>query len=159
MKASDDVASPCISGCTFMASGHAVLCDRSNAKIKLLDKALVLQENLKLDSLPWDVSVVDDDNVITMPSTKHLQYIQVFPQLKTGRTIQRHKECRGIEVFGDAIYTTQSDGSGQGEVQILYLNGNKNCKVVSFLAIHITSLSVHLVRRSLSLMEKEVQLG
>ena len=130
VRSSDDETEPWISVCTFMPSGHAVLCDTNNANVKLLDKALVLREHLKLCSRPWDVSVVDDNNVIiTQPDTMQLQYIQVFPQLKTGRTIQLDKECRGIEVFGDEIYTTQFDGSGQEEVQVLDLNGNRKRKV------------------------------
>ena len=118
-------STPWITGCTFLASGHAVLCDNNNKKIKLLDTVLVLGEILNLDSKPWDVSVVDDNNIIiTLPDTKQLQYIQVFPQLKTGRTVQLGKICRGIEVFGDEIYTTQYDELGQGAVQVLDLNGN-----------------------------------
>ena len=130
LRSLDDEKAPWISGCTFMPSGHAVLCDADNSVIKLLDKNLVLCEHLKLCSWPRDVSVVDDNDVIiTLPDTKQLQYIQVFPQLKTGRTIQLDKTCRGIEVFDDEIYTTQFDGSGQGEVHILDLNGNRKRRV------------------------------
>ena len=119
VRSPDDKNAPRISGCTFMPSGHAVLCDYSNENVKLLDKALVLREHLKLGSRPWDVSVVDDNNVIiTLPDTKQLQYIQVFPQLKAGRTFQLDKECDGIEVFGDEIYTIQLEGAGQREVPI-----------------------------------------
>ena len=125
VKDSDDEYTPWITICTFLASGHAVLCDNSNEKMKLLDKALVLGGSLKLDSEPSGVSATDDKNVIiTLPDTKQLRYIQVFPQLRTGRTIQLDRKCHGIEVFGDEIYTTQYDGSGQGEVQVLDLNGN-----------------------------------
>ena len=130
VRLSDDNDNPWISGCTFMPSGHAVLCDGENEMVKLLDKALLLREHLKLCFPPWDVSVVDDNNVIiTLPYTKQLQYIQVFPQLKTGRTIKLDKECRGIEVFGDEIYTAQFDGSRQREVHILDLNGNRKRKL------------------------------
>ena len=130
VRSPDDKNAPWISGCTFMLSGHAVLCDHENQNVKLLDKALVLREHLKLCSAPWDVSVVDDNNVIiTQPDTNQLQYMQVFPQLKTGRTIQLDKTCFGIAVFGDEIYTTQHDGSGQEEVHILDLNGNRKRKL------------------------------
>ena len=130
VRSPDDKKAPLISGCTFMPSGYAVLCDANNEVVKLLDKNLILCEHLKLCSTPWDVSVVDDNNaIITRSATKQLQYIQVFPQLKTGRTIQLDKECRGIEVFGDEIYTTQFDDSGQGEVHVLDLNGNRKRKV------------------------------
>ena len=130
VRSLNDKKAPWISGCTFMPSGHAVLCDARNGVVKLLDKNLVLCEHLKLCSWPWDVSVVDDNNVIiVLPGTKQLQYMQVFPQLKTGRTIQLDKTCRSIEVFGDEMYTTQCDDSGQGEVLVLDLNGNRKRKL------------------------------
>ena len=134
VKDSDDESTPWITGCTFLTSGHAVLCDFSNKKMKLLDKVLVLGESLKLDSGPWDVSAVDDKNIIiTLPDTKELQYIQVFPQLKTGRIVQLDTECYGIDVFGDEIYTTQYDDLGQGEVRVLDLNGDTKKKLQSSL--------------------------
>ena len=129
VRSLDDKTAPRISGCTFMPSGHAVLCDANNGVVKLLDKNLVLCEHLNLFSTPWDVSVVDDNNaIITLPNTGQLQYIQVFPQLKTGRTIQLDKPCYGITVFGDEIYTTQYV-SGRGEVHVLDLTGNRKRKL------------------------------
>ena len=59
-----------------MRDGHAVLYDCKNENVKLLDKSLELREHLKLCSWPWDVSVVDDNNVIiTLPNTKEVQFI------------------------------------------------------------------------------------
>ena len=137
VRASDDENAPLISGSAFMSSGHAVLCDSLNYKVKLLDKALVLRESLKLVSRPGDVSVVDDNNVvITLPDTKQLQYIQVFPRLKTGRVIQLDKKCRGIEVFGDEMYITLYDDPRQGEVQVLNLNGNIRRKLQTRANLH-----------------------
>ena len=117
----DDVEINWITSCTFMPNGYAVLCDHLNDKLILLDRALVLTDSLKLSSSPWDVSVVDDNNVIiTLPNTAELQYIQVFPQLREGRVMQEFKTCRGIDVVGHEIYT-QFDDSEQGEAQVLTL--------------------------------------
>ena len=130
VRSPDDKMTPCISGCLFMPSGHSVLCDTYNENVKLLDKALRLREHLKACSRPWDVSVVDNNTVIiTLPDTKQLQYIQVFPQLRTGRTIQLDMACRGMEVIDGEIYITQRDEIGQGEVQVLDLNGSRKRKV------------------------------
>ena len=129
VRSPDDMIASLIYGCTFMPSGHAVLGDADNQHVKLLDKDLSLRQHLKLSSPPWDVSFVDDNSIIiTLPYTKQLQYMQVFPQLKTGRTIKLDKECYGIEVFGDEIYTAHYD-SGGGEVHVLDLNGNRKRKV------------------------------
>ena len=121
----DDNTTPWITGCTVLSSGHIVLCDRNNLKLKLLDTTLVLQGTLTLPDQPWDVSAVDDNNVIvTLPDKMQLQYIQVLPQMKAGRDIQLDKKCWGAEVSGDEIYTTCHNDTGQGEVRILDLNGN-----------------------------------
>ena len=114
-----------ITGCTVLSSGHIVLCDYNNLKLKSLDTTLVLQGTLTLPDRPWDVSAVDDNNVIvTLPAKMQLQYTQVLPQMKAGHDIQLDKKCYGVEVFGDEIYTTCHDNPGQGEVRILDLNGN-----------------------------------
>ena len=78
VKTDDDKYNPWISGCTVMPNGHVVLCDRSNNKIKLLDGSTSLVGSLEF-SCPWDVSVLDTENVIiTTPEKKKLQVVQVF---------------------------------------------------------------------------------
>lgn len=130
----DDVKITWITGCTFMPSGHAVLCDYQNDQLLLLDSALVLTDSLKLSSSPWDVSVIDDSSVIvTLPETKQLQFIQVFPQFREDRIMQEFKTCRGIDVVGQEIYT-QFDDSGRAEntdftLKVLDLKGNLKRKL------------------------------
>ena len=127
IESANDHTTSCITGCTVLSSGHIVLCDYSNLKLKLLDTTRVLQGTLTLPDQPWDVSAVDDYNVIvTLPAKMQLQYIQVLPKIKTGRVIHLDKKCYGVEVSGDEIYTTCHNNPGQGEVRILDLNGNIN---------------------------------
>ena len=157
VRASDDENAPLISGSAFMANGYAVLCDSLNYKIKLLDKASVLRESLKLVSRPGDVSVVDDNNVvITLPYTEQLQDIQVFPRLKTGRIIQLDKQCRGIAVICDEIYITLYDDPRQGEFQVLNLNGNIKRKLQTRVSLH--SPDYITVGKSLFLLENLLQI-
>ena len=119
----DDDNSPWISGCTVMPNGHVVLCDRSNNKIKLLDGSTSLVGSLEF-SRPWNVSVLDTENVIiTTPENRKLQVVQVFPHMKAGRTIQLDKRCYGVEVSRDEIYITCYNDSGEGEVRVLDLKG------------------------------------
>ena len=125
IKSANDNDIPYITGCTVLSSGHIVLCDRNNLKLKSLDTTLVLQDTITISNRPWDVSAVDDNNVIvTLPGKKQLRYIQVLPQMKAGRVIQLDKTCWGVEVSADEIYTTCHNDSGKGEVRILDLNGN-----------------------------------
>ena len=126
VKLSEDKHVPWISGCSILLTGELVLCDRTNHKIKLHDTGGIRQDNLRLPSMPWDVSVIDANNVIvTLPDKKRLQYIQVLPQLKAGQTIQVGKMCFGVEVSSGEIYTTCHDNPGKGEVQVLGLDGKR----------------------------------
>ena len=119
----DDKTRPWITGCTVMPNGHVVLCDRSNSKIKLLDGSTSLVGSLEFSD-PWDVSVLDTENVIiTTPENRKLQVVQVFPHMKAGRTIQLDKECWGVEVSRGEIYITCHNEPGEGEVRVLDLKG------------------------------------
>ena len=118
-----DRKNPCIPGCTVMPSGHVVLCYRSDNQIKLLDNSWTITGRLALQD-PWDVSVIDSNNVIVSSLLKNqLQKVQVFPRLKAGSIIKLDMECWGVSVSGEEIYTTCHDNFGQGEVRVLDLQG------------------------------------
>ena len=124
VRTDEEKKDPWISGCTVMPNGHVVLCDRHNNKIKLLNDSWTITGRLQLPD-PWDVSVIDSSNVIvSSPDKMQLQKVQVFPKMKTDRTIQLDKKCWGVAVSGEEIYTTCHDNPGQGEVKVLDLLGN-----------------------------------
>ena len=130
IRSPDDTETPWITGCTYMPNGHAVLCDCHNSNIKLLDNSCSVKESLSFPFWPWDVSVIDDSNVIiTLPKAKQLQFIQIFPQLRTGRSVVLDKNCYGVDVCGDEIYTSCHTGSGEGEVRVLDQNGTLRRKL------------------------------
>ena len=126
VRLADDENDPFITGCIFMSNGYLVACDYNNNNIKLLDSSLSLQDSLKLPTHPRDVSVIDDNTVIvTMPGRKQLQYVQVFPQLRTSHVIQLDKECWGVKVSGQNIYVScYSFLDNDGEVRVLDKQGN-----------------------------------
>ena len=124
VRTNEDKYDPWISGCTVMPNGHVVLCDHNNTQVKLLDDSWTITGRLELPE-PWDVSVIDSNNVIvSSPDTKQLQKVQVFPKMKTGKTIKLDKTCWGVAVSGEEIYTTCHDDPGRGEVKVLDLHGN-----------------------------------
>ena len=125
VKADDDEDTPSITGCTVMTNGDVVLCDFSNEKIKLLNSSSLLTGNMKLSSLPHDVSVLDPSSVIvTLPANEKLQVVQVYPQLKPGRVIQLDEECWGVAVGKDELYVTcRNIILADGEIRVLGLDG------------------------------------
>ena len=119
VRTGGDAEDPWITGCTVMPNGHVVLCDRKNNQIKVLDGSWTITGRLELPS-PWDASVIDSSNVlVSSPGTQQLQKVQVFPKMKTGRTIKLDKKCRGVAVSGQEIYTTC-----RSEVMVLDMQGN-----------------------------------
>ena len=90
-----------------------------------MDSSDTLQDSLKLNAKPWDISIVGTKTVIvTLPGAKQLQYIEVFPRLTPGRVLQLDKYCWGVHVTGDKIFTSCHNNPGKGEVRILDLDGN-----------------------------------
>ena len=125
VKLPDDRSPPWITGLAVMAGGEIVLCDRENNKLKLMDSSDVLQDSLKLNTYPWDISVLNSKTVIvTLPGDKQLRYIEVFPRLTPGRVLQLDKECLGVHVTADKIFTSSHNSPGGGKVRILDLDGH-----------------------------------
>ena len=125
----DDSTVPCIHGCCVMSDGQAVLCDRNNYQIKLLDSSYKLIENLKLPARPRDISVLNDtDVIITLPLKRQLLIVSVTSQLRIIRTIQLDKECWGVDVSGGEIYITCEE-SDQGEIRILDMSCNERRRI------------------------------
>ena len=123
----NDHMSPNITGCVFMPNGELVICDRLNLKTKLLDSSWTVKSYVPhVGDGPWDVSIVDDYNIIvTLPSIRQLQCIQVYPEMKTGRIIQLQIKCWGINVLDKEIYVTcHNMQDNDGEVNVLDLRGN-----------------------------------
>ena len=131
VRKDDDEYNPCITGCTVMPNGHVVLCDQRNKQIKLLDDSWTITGRLQLPT-PWDVSVIDSNNVIiSLPDTKQLQKVQVLPKMKACSTIQLDSRCWGVAVSAQEIYTTCCYNTrgfffnpADGEVRVMDLQGN-----------------------------------
>ena len=107
-----------------MPDGGVVLCDCDNSNLILLSDIFTVKERLHLDSMPFDVSPVNSNNVmVTIPDKKKLQLIQVIPSLKRGRSIKVDRELWGVQVVEDLIYVTCHNNPGAGEVLVVDMNG------------------------------------
>ena len=116
-----------------MPQGELVLCDFGNDKVKLLDNSLSVVDSLDLPEAHrhrlgrhQDVAVVDNSNVIViMPGVKQLQFIQVLPTLKLGRTIDVDKDCWGVAVAAGKIFVSgyNYDDTEVGEIRVYDLEG------------------------------------
>ena len=133
IESSDESCFPYITGCGIMEDGSIIVCDYANKHVKRLDRSL--KECLSLQTRPWDihVSAVNKNmTIITLPHVRQVQYIEVIPRLKTGRTIQLDKICWGVHVAGEEIFITTHDGietCSTGEVIALDFYGNIKRKI------------------------------
>ena len=130
IKCSEQEKVPSITGCVFLQSGDAVLCDVNNSDVIILSSTFSYRDKLTLSSTPYDVSVLSKTSVIvTCPGSRQLQYVDVFPKPKTEKTVQLDKQCWGIAIANDEIYVTCHDqklvGNRDGEIRILGLHGNR----------------------------------
>ena len=127
MKVSSDKYNCWITGCCFIPGGELVLCDLSNSKIKMLHRSLSVVDSLDLPGGPHDVAAVDNSNVIvTMPFEEQLQFIQVLPSLKLGRTIDVDEECWGVAVAAGKIFVSfYNTGDKVGDIRVYDLDGKR----------------------------------
>ena len=118
----EDIHTPQITGCDIMQDGSIIVCDKTNKKVKLLDRSFKLKRCSSLQTDPYDVSVVNEKEcIITLPEAKALQFMCVLPRLVSDHVIQLDKMCWGVHVAGKEIYITAHDAtrSDTGEVRVL----------------------------------------
>lgn len=125
----DSTSIPSISGCGIFPDGRIVLCDQANPKLILFSKSFKLEDTLTLASESYDVAIINDKKaIITIPNKQRLQFIEVSPTMTTGMVIPLDKECYGVAVGGDEIYTSCC-WLDAGEVRIFDLDGHFKRKV------------------------------
>ena len=118
-KITSDSSEPSLSGSMFLPTGQLVLCDYDNSTIKLLNEDFTLRDSIELPDKPWDISLINDVEAITTIEENKLQFVQILPNLKLGRTLQLDKECLGIDVYHEHIYVSFRDG----EIRVIDHNG------------------------------------
>ena len=122
VKNSSDGNDPLISGSVFMPNGELVLCDCINRSAKVLSTDFTSKDQTKLSSMPWDIDIMaDDEVVISLPHSKSLIFLKVFPKLQLGSSIQLDQACRGVAVDDGSMFVSFDNG----EVRVLDRAGNQ----------------------------------
>ena len=124
-----DQTIPHITGSLFLPNGELILCDNSiNSSVKVLNADFTQKEQLKLSSYPWDLCLVETDEiVITQPNTKQLLFMKVIPKLQIGSSTSLDQSCCGVAVHNGLIYVSFSNG----EIRILDITGQQKRNVYS----------------------------
>ena len=118
-KIDTEIDNAAITGSVFMPSGELCLCNYTASTIRILNNEFSFKEELKLEGVPWDVAVINEENVlITMPNEKKLHYVQVRPKLQLGGGKNLDKKCWGVEVYKGDFYVSCHNNPGEGEIRV-----------------------------------------
>ena len=121
----DDKHQPTISGCCFIPGGDIVVSEYWGRKVKLFDSSFKLKGVLEyLPGEPSDVAALDKVTAVVIV-WKQLQFIDILPSLKMGRSIFVDKYCNGIDIAADQIFVCcYTLGKDDGEIRIYDSEGN-----------------------------------
>ncbi|KAH3749695.1 hypothetical protein DPMN_184201 [Dreissena polymorpha] len=118
-----DTEMPFITGITFMADDHVVLADDANKNVKLFTHAFFPVAMVALTSPPRDVAPIKlQQVVVTIPTEKALQFIDLGKELLLRNKINLDFECFGVTCFNQELYVT-SGFSSEREIRIMSLSG------------------------------------
>ena len=125
-KTSADKSSCLFTGAGFTNRGEIVLADHSNRKIKLFTRTGTLRHQLRCEDQPWDICVIDDDNVlVSFPAKQKVQVFRVRDKIIPIRNIAVEGNCHGVSHSSGRLVVTFSDDykSCIGSVKYMDLQG------------------------------------
>ena len=105
-----------ITGLTLISSNHLVAADNLNLSVKLIDaNENKVISTMKLESAPWDVTLVSDNKVaVTIPEKKMVELLSIDENLTFDRTCEKHITCSGIcygiTKYNETILVTVTQG-------------------------------------------------
>ena len=129
----DDKHQPTISGCCFMPGGEILVSEYWGRKVKLFDSSFKLKGVLEyLPGGPSGVAALDKATAVVIVGYQ-IQFINVLPSLKMGRSITVDKYCHCIDIAADKIYVCcYTPGKDDGEIRIYDFEG-KSKKTFSYM--------------------------
>ena len=78
VKRTDNQNAPYVAGISFVNNGDILCADYNSSRLTLLDSELKAKKSSKCSVQPWDIAVINRQEVIvSFPSAKMLQYYTV----------------------------------------------------------------------------------
>ena len=118
----DDQETPWIVGSSFLPDGRLLLSYFNNNKAKLFDSRFKIEDSINVKK-PWNLAVINSSSAVVSENGFRLQFIEVVPSLRLGRTIQLDNECNGVDVYFDKIYLGCQTNKRKGHVVVMDMNG------------------------------------
>ncbi|XP_060603204.1 uncharacterized protein LOC132756213 [Ruditapes philippinarum] len=107
VKTSSDKEDCDITGCAVLNRNKLVLADFNNNKVKLIYIENRLVEEKTLDSAPWDiVAMSQEEFAVTMPGNNEILVMTTDDKLSCIRSIKVDRSCYGVDFNQDCLYVS-----------------------------------------------------
>jgi tetrahydromethanopterin S-methyltransferase subunit G len=127
-KSSSDKSDCWITGIAVSPQNQIFAADNSNDSIKMIDINSGTIKQLKLDTAPWDITIISSDSLaVTLPYNKTIQFISFSPDsLSPKNKLKVDGQCHGISHHQGKLAVTFLE---PGKLQIMNLKGNAKITV------------------------------
>ncbi|XP_048753375.2 uncharacterized protein LOC125664596 [Ostrea edulis] len=125
-KTGSDKNNCLFTGAGFTSRGEIILADHSNRKIKLFTRSGSLRHQLRCEDQPWDVCMIDDENVlVSFPAKQKIQVFRIREKIIPIRNIAVEGNCHGVSHSAGKLVVTFSDDykSCIGSVKYMDMQG------------------------------------
>ena len=127
VRLSDDQETPWIVGSGFLPDGRLLLSDFYNNKVKLFDSQFNIEDSIKFKN-PWNLALINSSSAVVSEGVRtelgRLQFIELAPRLRLGRSIQLDDSCSSVDVYFDEIYLgCQTTINRKGYLVVMDMNG------------------------------------
>ncbi|XP_053376488.1 tripartite motif-containing protein 2-like [Mercenaria mercenaria] len=121
VKTISDVFDCSIRGLAVIDTDRLAVADYLNGSIKIIDvKQKTIVSELKMPSYPWDVTVLQGDQLaVTLPSKSLIQIFSCFDALSKVRQIKVNEACYGLAFIERSLIVEMKNG----KVKIINLSG------------------------------------
>lgn len=113
-------------GSTLLSDGRLMLTDWNNKKVKLVDTAFNVVDQIIVPGHPDDIcSINPEEAAVSMTMQKIVQFINLVPKMSLIRTINTEEHCRGIAYYDGHIYVVCGGfkNEGYGKLVIYTISG------------------------------------
>ncbi|XP_045174684.2 uncharacterized protein LOC123535979 [Mercenaria mercenaria] len=144
-----------ITGCVILPSNKLVLVDSNYCKLKVLDRqSKTLIEEKKLDSKPWDIAVLPQNQIaVTVPGNKEILIMKTAGKLSPVHKISVKCNCYDIFYHQDHIYVVCQNPNSvlvldkQGNVQNTISLNNDIFKLPEYIVVSEDSRHIYISDR------------
>ncbi|XP_053390078.1 uncharacterized protein LOC128553000 [Mercenaria mercenaria] len=145
-----------ITGCAVLSSHKVIIADFDNKTLNAIDTdSKVIKEMKKIDSEPWDIAVLPQDQIaVTIPGMSVINIMTTASKLSVVRITPVKGRCRSVTYHQDNIYVVCKNPTRilsmdiRGNVHRKILLDNKKFKEPRYIVIDKDSTNIYVSEHS-----------